>query len=96
MRSQEQEMMECNNYNGDQLYLGGRRREDNSFLEKKITFCFNRQHNPNANVRSWGVGSSKDFEIHGVLKKKPRSARCTSYQADRNGYLPEIKIESPE
>jgi hypothetical protein len=43
-----------------------------------------------------GVGSSKDFEIRGVLEKEPRSAGRTSYQADRHGYLPEVKIESPE
>jgi hypothetical protein len=96
MRRQEGEMMKHNNYNGDQLYVGGRRREDDSFLEKKITFCFNRPCNPDADVRSQGVGSSKDFEIHDVLKKEPRSARRTSYQVDRNGYLPEVKIESPE
>jgi hypothetical protein len=66
------------------------------FLRKKITFYFNRPRNPDADTRTRGVGSSKDFEIHGVLKKEPRSARRTSYQADRNGYLPEVKIESPE
>jgi hypothetical protein len=43
-----------------------------------------------------GVGSSKDFEIRGVLEKEPRSAGRTSYQADRHGYLPKVKIESPE
>jgi hypothetical protein len=43
-----------------------------------------------------GVGSLKDFEIHGVLKKEPRSTRHTSYQADRHGYLLKGKIESPE
>jgi hypothetical protein len=46
--------------------------------------------------RSWGVGSSKKFEIHGILKKESRSTRCTSRQADRHGYLPEVKIEIPE
>jgi hypothetical protein len=92
MRRQEREMTECNNYNGDQLYMGGKQQEDDSFPKKKITFCFNRAHNPD--MRSRGVGSSKDFEIRGILEKEPRSARCTSYQADRNGYLPEVKIES--
>jgi hypothetical protein len=97
MRRQEQEMMECSNYNGDQLYMGGRRREDDSFPEKKkITFCFNRPRNPDVDARSRGVGSSKDFEICGILEKEPRFARCTSYQAHRNGYLSEVKIESPE
>jgi hypothetical protein len=35
MRRQEREMTERNKYNGDQLYVGGRRRDDYSFLEKK-------------------------------------------------------------
>jgi hypothetical protein len=86
--------MDCNKYNGDQLYVGGRRRDDDSFSKKKITFCFNRPCNPDADVRSRGVRSSKDFEIHGVLKKEPRSTRRTSYQVDRHCYLPKVKIES--
>jgi hypothetical protein len=88
--------MECNKYNGDQLYVGGRQRDDDSRPKKKVTFCFNRPRNPNADARSRGVGSSKDFEIRGVLEKEPRSAGCTSYQADQRDYLPEVKIESPE
>jgi hypothetical protein len=76
--------------------VGGRRRDDDSFLEKKVIFCFNRPCNLDADARSRGVGSSKDFEIRGVLEKEPRSAGRTSYQADRHGYLPEVKIESPE
>jgi hypothetical protein len=46
-----------------------------------------------------GVGElefQKKIEIHGVLEKEPRSVRRTSYQADQNGYLLEVKIESPE
>jgi hypothetical protein len=66
------------------------------FLRKKITFCFNRPRNSDIDARSRGVGSSKDFEIHDVLKKEPRSAGRTSYQFDQCGYLPEVKIESPE
>jgi hypothetical protein len=66
------------------------------FLRKKVAFCFNRLCNPDADARSRGVGSSKDFEICGVLEKEPRFARRTSYQVDRNGYLPEVKIESLE
>jgi hypothetical protein len=96
MRRQEQEMTKCNKYNGDQLYVGGRRREDDSFPKKNIIFCFNRPHNPNVDVRSRGVGSSKDFEICGILEKEPISTRHTSYQADQNSYLPEVKIESSE
>jgi hypothetical protein len=96
MRRQEREMMEHNKFNGDQLYVGGRQREDDSFPEKRITFCFNHPHNSDTDARSQGVGSSKDFEICDVLKKEPRSARRTSYQANRNGYLPVIKIESSE
>jgi hypothetical protein len=91
MRRQEQEKMEHNKYNGDQLYVGGRRWEDDSFPEKKITFCFNRPRNPDADVRSQRVGSSKDFEICGILEKEPRSAGCTSNQADQHDYLPEVK-----
>jgi hypothetical protein len=49
-------------------------------------------------IQTWirGVGSSKDFEICGILKKELRSNGRTSYQADRHGYLPEIKIEISE
>jgi hypothetical protein len=61
---------------------------------KKVTFCFNRPRNSDVDARIRGVGSSKDFEIHGILEKEPRSARRTSYQADRHSYLPEVKIES--
>jgi hypothetical protein len=74
-------MTECNNYNGDQLCMGGRRREDDSFPEKKIIFCFNRPRNLDADARSQGVESSKDFEIRSVLEKESRSTRRTSYQA---------------
>jgi hypothetical protein len=66
------------------------------FMGKKVTFCFNRPRNPEVDARSRGVGSSKDFEIRGVLEKEPRSAGRTSYQANRHGYLPEVKIESLE
>jgi hypothetical protein len=47
--------------------VGGRRRDDDSFPEEIVTFCFNRPRNPDADARSRGVGSSKDFEIHGAL-----------------------------
>jgi hypothetical protein len=63
---------------------------------RKIIFCFNCPRHLDADVKSRGVGSLKDFEIRSVIEKEPRSARCTSYQADRNGYLHEVKIESPE
>jgi hypothetical protein len=43
-----------------------------------------------------GVGSLKDFKICGILEKEPRSAGRISYHADRDGYLPEVKIESLE
>jgi hypothetical protein len=69
-----------------------RARNDSSFLEKKDNFLFN----PDADARIRGVGSSKDFEIYGILEKEPRSVKHTSYQADRHGYLPEVKIESSE
>jgi hypothetical protein len=86
--------MECNECNGDQLYVGDRQWGNDSFPEKKVTFCFNRPCNPDADARSRGVGSSKDFEICGNLEKEPRPAGRTSYQADRHAYLPEVKIES--
>jgi hypothetical protein len=44
------------------------------FLRKEITFCFDRPRNLDADARSQGVGSSKDFEICGVLEKESRSA----------------------
>jgi hypothetical protein len=94
MRRQERETTECSKSNGDQLYVGSRQRHGDSFPKKKATFCFNRPHNPNADVRSQGVGSSKDFKIRSVLEKEPRPAGCTSYQVDRHGYLPEVKIKS--
>jgi hypothetical protein len=96
MRRQERETTECNECNGDQLYVGGRQQGDDSFPEKKVTFRFNRSCNPDTDARSRGVGSSKDFEIRGILEKEPRHAGRTSYQPDRNGYLPEVKIESSE
>jgi hypothetical protein len=55
------------------------------FLRRKITFYFNCPRNPDADARSWRVGSSKDFEICGVLKKLPRFAGRTSYQANQHG-----------
>jgi hypothetical protein len=63
-------------------------------LRKKVIFCSNRPCNPNADARSWRVGSLKDFEIHDIPEKEPRSAGRTSYQADRHGYLRKVKIES--
>jgi hypothetical protein len=86
--------MECNECKGGQHYVGGRRRGGDSFPEKKITFYFNRPHSPNADAKSRGVGSSKDFEIHSVLEKEPRPVGHISYQANRHGCLPEVKIES--
>jgi hypothetical protein len=83
--------MECNECNGDQLHVGGRRRGDDSFHEKKVTFRFNACA---IRTQMRGVGNLKDFEIRGVLEKEPRPAGHTSYQADRHGYLPEVKIES--
>jgi hypothetical protein len=96
MRRQEQEKTECNKYNGNQLYVGGRRRDDDSFPEKKGNFLFQPLAQSGRGCEELGVESSKDFEICVILEKEPRSARRTSYQADRHGYLPEVKIESPE
>jgi hypothetical protein len=64
--------MECN---GDQLYVGGRRRGDDSFPEKKVTFRFNRPHNLDADVRSRGVGNSKGL-------KSVASSRRNQYLLD--------------
>jgi hypothetical protein len=94
MRRQERETTKCNECNGDQLYVGGRQRGDDSFPEKKVPFHFNRPCNLDADARSQGVGNSKGFEIHSILEKEPRPVGRTSYQADRHGYLPEVKIES--
>jgi hypothetical protein len=63
MRSQERETTECNECNDDQLYVGGRRRGDGPFPEKKVTFRFNRPRNPDADARSRGVGSSKNLKF---------------------------------
>jgi hypothetical protein len=82
MRRQEREKTECNKYNGDQLYVGARQWDNDSFPEKKVTFYFNRLCNPDVDARSQGVGSSKDFKIHCVLEKEPRSIGRTRYQAD--------------
>jgi hypothetical protein len=94
MRRQVREMTECNECNGDQLYVGGRRQGNDSFPEKRVTFRFNRPRNLDADARSRGVGNLKGFEIRGILEKEPRPAGRTSYQADHHGYLPEVKIES--
>jgi hypothetical protein len=37
---QEREMMECNKSNGNQLYVGSRRRDDGWFPEEKDNFLF--------------------------------------------------------
>jgi hypothetical protein len=66
------------------------------FLRKKVTFYFNSPCSPDADARRRGVGSSKDFEIHGILEKEPRPTERISYQADRRGCLPEVKIESAD
>jgi hypothetical protein len=44
---------------------------DDSFLQKKMSFCFNRPCNLNARSWSQKVGSLKDFEIYGVIEKEP-------------------------
>jgi hypothetical protein len=63
---------------------------------EKVTFCFNHPRNPDADAKSRGGGSSKDFEIRGIIEKEPRPIGRTSYQADRRGYLPEVKNRSSE
>jgi hypothetical protein len=50
---------------------------------RKGNFLFQPPAQSDADARSWGVGSSKDFEIRGILEKEPKPAGRTSYQADR-------------
>jgi hypothetical protein len=50
-------MMGHNEYSGAQLYMGGRRRGNDSFPYKKITFCFNHTCDLDADSRSRGVES---------------------------------------
>jgi hypothetical protein len=64
------------------------------FPRKKVTFCFNHPRNPDADARSQGVRSSKDFEICGILEKEPRPVGHISYQVNQHGYLAKVKIES--
>jgi hypothetical protein len=66
------------------------------FTGKKGNFLFQPLAQSGRGCEESGVESSKDFKIHGVLEKEPRSAGRTSYQANRHGYLPEVKIESLE
>jgi hypothetical protein len=49
-----------------------------------------------ADSKIWEAESSKKIEILGILKKESRFTRRTSRQADRHGYLPEVKVEIPE
>jgi hypothetical protein len=67
--------------------------------------CFPRKRCPSIStacvIRTWirrvrKFGSSKDIEVRGILKKESRSNEPASCQADRHGYLPELKIEIPE
>jgi hypothetical protein len=39
--------------------------------------------------------SSKDFDVRGVLEKELGPNGPSSYQSDRDGYLPEVKREIP-
>jgi hypothetical protein len=50
-------MMGHNEYSGTQLYMGGRRRGNDSFPYKKVTFCFNHTCDLDADSRSRGVES---------------------------------------
>jgi hypothetical protein len=65
-------MTECNECNGDQFYVGGRRRGADSFPEKKVTFCFNRQRNL---TQMRGVG---ELEVQKILKSVTSSRRNQS------------------
>jgi hypothetical protein len=56
-----------------------------------MIFYFNRPHDLDADSRSRGV-----WKFRGVFEKEPRSNGHTSYQVDRHGYLPEVKIEISE
>jgi hypothetical protein len=51
-------------------------------------------------IRMWDqgakkLGSSKDFEVCGILKKEPRSNGPNSYEANQHGYMPEVKKRNP-
>jgi hypothetical protein len=41
------------------------------FPKKKMHFCFNHPHDPDARSRSQKVGSLKDFEVCGIPEKEP-------------------------
>jgi hypothetical protein len=57
-------------------------------------FYFNHPHDPDVRSRSQKVGSLKDFEIRGVLKKELFAQRTKSYQPIWHGHLPEVKKKS--
>jgi hypothetical protein len=73
-----------------QLYMCSRRQCDDSFPEKKISFCFNHPHDPDMGSRCRKVGSLKDFQVRGVLKKEPASNKQKSCQFIRHGHLPKV------
>jgi hypothetical protein len=81
MRSQKREKTECNKYNDDQLYVGGRRRDDDSFHRKKVTFCFNRPRNPDVDARS------QELKVQKILKSMAFSRR--------NQDLPDAPVIKP-
>jgi hypothetical protein len=54
-----------------QFYMRSRRQCDDLLYKKKMSFCFNHPHNPNARSMTKKFGSLKDFEVHGIHKKEP-------------------------
>jgi hypothetical protein len=53
-----------------QLYRRSRRQGDDSFPQKKVSFCFNHSRNLDAESRSQKDESLKDFEVCGVPEKE--------------------------
>jgi hypothetical protein len=64
--------MGLNVINGAQLYMHSKRQCDDSFLEKKMSFCFNHPRNPATESRNEKFRSLKYFEEHSIQEKEPR------------------------
>jgi hypothetical protein len=54
-------MMGLNVLSGARLYMHNRRQYDDSFPQKKISFCFNHPRNPDVESRSQKVWEFKIF-----------------------------------
>jgi hypothetical protein len=65
------------------------------FPKKKMHFCFNHLHDPDARSRSQKVGSLKDFEVCGIPEKEPPHNRQKNYQLVWHDHLPDVKRKVP-